>query len=77
MKEVKQAEVEGYAFDREEEMIGQVCVSSGVFNRSGRRLVQSGWLPLPVEYCPLTCFLLQKRYANVRSGSPSHSDIPN
>ena len=31
MKEVKQAN-RGFAFDREEEMIGQVCVASGVFN---------------------------------------------
>ena len=28
MKEVKQAEMDGYAFDSEEEMIGQVCVAS-------------------------------------------------
>ena len=46
MKEVKQAEMDGYAFDREEEMIGQVCVASGVFNRSGR-LIGAIWMVAP------------------------------
>ncbi len=46
MREVKQAKRDGYAFDREEEMIGQVCVASGVFNRSGR-LIGAVWLVAP------------------------------
>ena len=46
MKEVKQAGIDGYAFDREEEMIGQVCVASGVFNRSGR-LIGAIWMVAP------------------------------
>ena len=46
MKEVKQAGIDGFAFDREEEMIGQVCVASGVFNRSGR-LIGAIWMVAP------------------------------
>ena len=46
MKEVKLAKQEGCAFDREEEMIGQFCVASGVFNRSGR-LIGAIWLVAP------------------------------
>ena len=46
MKEVKQSQIDGYAFDREEEMIGQVCVASGVFNRSGR-LIGAIWMVAP------------------------------
>ena len=37
---------DGYAFDREEEIIGQVCVASGVFNRSSR-LIGAIWIVAP------------------------------
>lgn len=46
LKEVNQAKQDGYAFDREEEVIGQVCVASGVFNRSGR-LNGAIWMVAP------------------------------
>ena len=46
LKEVEQAVQDGFAFDREEEMIGQVCAASGVFNRSGR-LIGAIWMVAP------------------------------
>jgi DNA-binding IclR family transcriptional regulator len=48
LKEVHQAKIDGFAFDREEEMIGQVCVASGVFNRSGR-LIGAIWMVAPTN----------------------------
>ena len=48
LKEVHQARIDGFAFDREEEMIGQVCVASGVFNRSGR-LIGAIWMVAPTN----------------------------
>jgi DNA-binding IclR family transcriptional regulator len=48
LKEVQQARIDGFAFDREEEMIGQVCVASGVFNRSGR-LIGAIWMVAPTN----------------------------
>ena len=46
LNEVKQVKQDGYAFDREEEIIGQVCVASGVFNRSSR-LIGAIWIVAP------------------------------
>tara|TARA_B000000441_G_C21615672_1_gene274416 strand:- start:183 stop:689 length:507 start_codon:yes stop_codon:yes gene_type:complete len=78
MKEVKLAKQEGYAFDREEEMIGQFCVASGVFNRSGR-LIGAIWLVAPssrVRSSDLHSFAIKVRECAERiSLSFGHSSL--
>lgn len=51
LSEVKGVLEDGYAFDREEEMIGQVCIASGVFNRSGR-IIGAIWMVAPTNRVP-------------------------
>ena len=48
LKEVQQAKIDGFALDREEEMVGQVCVAAPVFNRSGR-ILGAIWMVAPTS----------------------------
>jgi DNA-binding IclR family transcriptional regulator len=51
LKDLRGALDDGFAFDREEEMIGQVCIASGVFNRSGR-IIGAIWMVAPTNRVP-------------------------